>query len=1832
MFRTGLTIVLALLMAPAAATGAWTGRVSFSPGSFEFSTPARDGEVFDFVSVRPDYGPNRSGLAVVYPAEPGEPLLPAWLMTLVIPQGMRVASVTALPGRVVELPGRFRLMPAQLPVPVSVRELPAFVPLDADIAGSDEAWPAVLAAAGPVGNKSGFRLVTITLNPLRYHARSGRLELATELSLRVEYEPDPAARPELLSERQLARFAPAVRALVHNPAEVNRYAPMARPTDFGDIDCVILTSAALEPAFARLADWHTRKGFRTETRTTTWVYANYAGRDNPERIRNFVRDYHTNQGLMWLILGGDNAVVPARRARAVVNSSPGDIPCDLYYADLQWSWDGNNNNIFGEAGVDTVDLYYDLYVGRASVDDTVQVNTFVDKVLTHEQNPPTDYLRRMLLADAELWSGYNHQQSNDSIAAITPAGWTDVFIHSPTNTTAIRDSLNHGFQFAHIVGHGNDVGIYNGSTNMYGNAAAGAQTNAARVNLLNSIACYPGNFEYSDCLAEVAHNRRGGGSVAVIMNSRYGWGQPPNLGPSEKLDIRFYDYFFNHDTMPIGITHAASKEFYRSLALNQQVWRWCYYELNLFADPLLMMYEDIPGSLALEFDSPIMTGGRNYTVTVRSGGSALAGALVCLQKGAEVYARGWTNGSGQVTLAINPATAGWLQITATAANHLPEYDSCQVLDTFRDVAAMRVLAPSGSILAGTTVAPQALVKNLGTATELNVPVRFRIGAGYSDTRSIASLAPGDSAVVNFVGWTAGPVGGHLGACSTALVGDMLPANDTASLGFSVYELRDVGVTAILAPAGTLDSGATVTPQARVRNHGSVAAAFPVICRIGAGYADTALVGGLNPGDSTVVSFASWTATGAGPQAVACSTALANDTFPANDRLVDSVFVASRDAEVIAILSPTGTFDSTGVRAVQARVRNNGNTAASFPVVFRITGPAAWSDTAQVSNLGPGSEATVNFANWPIGPRGSYTAACSTRLAGDANPANNRLTGGFTVRIRDAAAIGLASPPAVVDSGSVVPVRAIVANYGSVASDIGVRVSLGSYYTEQTTATIGPNTLDTVALPDWQVLLGRGSWPTVCSVWVASDIDPGNNVFRGQLTVAVRDAGVTELLAPSGRVDSGTVVTPRARVRNHGNLPETFPVRFVITDGYGETRTVSLPPDTDTVLAFSPWTAGTPGEYAVSCSTRLPGDMRPANDRRTGSVNVAGTDVGVTAIIAPGPGVMPGPLEPAGRWRNYSMAARDFTAFIRVFDSAGSPIYEDQAAVSALEPDSAVEVVFSLWDAATGNYTVRCSTWCDGDRNPSNDTAARAFRVFQRDVGVEAIVSPIGNIRPLPISPVVRVANPGEATEEFWCFLTIVDTVTGREMYFDSAFVTGVNPGQSVSRSLPGWVATVGYFQLTAWTALPGDDYPANDTARARVNCTPGALGWEVRADLPPGTGPARHGACLTAIETDSTLIYCLKGNKTRDFFAYRVAERAWTPLADIPPGPSARPVRKGAAMTTDRARYVYALKGNRTHEFWRYDTREDAWEQLADLPAGARRLGDGAGLGYVVVGDSGFVYCLKSSKTTEFYRYSVESETWQAAADAPAGLAGRGFAKGSAFCAGAAGLYALRGRYNEFSRYDPALNRWTGLAGLPDYSATGRRNRAKDGCALAGDGRDVIYAFAGGNRQWFFGYSEALDRWTELESLPRGPSRRRVKSGASLAQAGLQTWAIKGNKTNEFWVYTPDTMEISGVRPEPAEESRPGRDGVMAGPLEKLAPGILLGPNPARGEISLFAGNIGGEARVELVSALGTVLVARALPPRAGLRIPVGHLPAGSYFIRVRLGETELTRKVVISR
>lgn len=107
---------------------------------------------------------------------------------------------------------------------------------------------------------------------------------------------------------------------------------------------------------------------------------------------------------------------------------------------------------------------------------------------------------------------------------------------------------------------------------------------------------------------------------------------------------------------------------------------------------------------------------------------------------------------------------------------------------------------------------------------------------------------------------------------------------------SVIARRDVGVLAIAAPVGDIDSGTVVVPACTTWNYGPTAETYEVRMRIGEGYDTVAQVSAHAPGTAQYLEFAEWIADPVGTWAVVCSTALSGDVRPGNDRKQDSVQV------------------------------------------------------------------------------------------------------------------------------------------------------------------------------------------------------------------------------------------------------------------------------------------------------------------------------------------------------------------------------------------------------------------------------------------------------------------------------------------------------------------------------------------------------------------------------------------------------------------------------------------------------------------------------------------------------------------------------------------------------------------------------------------------------------------------------------------------------------------------------------------------------------------------------------------------------------------------------
>ncbi len=632
--------------------------------------------------------------------EEGRPELPLVVATFAVPDGMEAVGASVSYDHVLPIKGVFAVSPVQPQVPLSYAGPMPVSPRDEAVYSSAAPYPSGVVVFAGNGNMGGQRVANVFVYPVSYVPSEGRLELHDEISVTLSLVPaaNSIRKPGGDSSRSLDARQARARSIVVNPSDVS-IASGGGPTRDGAAEYLIITDSSYVSLFQPLADWKSMKGVPAEIVSTSWIYSNYAGIDNQQRIRNCIIDYYQNHGTTWVLLGGDTDIVPDRIAFAKNGDSGDDLRCDLYYADLDGSWDDDGDGVWGEVYQDNIDMYADVFVGRAPVNTASEVTRFVERTLTYEGtssgNPlPTDYQLNMLFMAEVLWDSpwtdhavCKNMIDDDSV----PARFDPITKLYQTNglltKTNVISNINAGSNIINHNGHANWNVMSIGSSALY-RSDFDNLTNGSRYGIMYSIGCWAAAIDY-DCMAEHWVNAPNGGGVAFVGNTRYGWGTPgdPGEGTSDLFDREFFNQLFNEGNEQIGVTTAAHKDAFVSLARTMSYYRFCLYELVLLGDPELRIWTDAPDiSANVSRPSSLTLGDQKFVVTVSVDGRPLEGALALLSN-AEIYESATTGADGVAVLEPSPGIESDIALTVTGPGMSPHRETLQVVDQTPDTDA-----------------------------------------------------------------------------------------------------------------------------------------------------------------------------------------------------------------------------------------------------------------------------------------------------------------------------------------------------------------------------------------------------------------------------------------------------------------------------------------------------------------------------------------------------------------------------------------------------------------------------------------------------------------------------------------------------------------------------------------------------------------------------------------------------------------------------------------------------------------------------------------------------------------------------------------------------------------------------------------------------------------------------------------------------------------------------------------------------------------------------------------------------------------------------------------
>jgi len=588
---------------------------------------------------------------------PGTPWLPARVVNVMVPAGAFVTGVTTANVTEERIAGGLNLLPVQPPVPASGRR-GKFVGPNPAAYGKSKKHPAAVAQQQLSHRMRGWTFVSVRVNPLRYVASTGELYLVRRVTVQVRYAmPGPRA---VAHARNRGAFRRMVGAMVVNAelpgAEPDTQAdasqdgsssPQGGTAAAGLCDYLVITSTGLKPSFQDLAAHRgAHDGLSSEVVDLDWIAATYdgtrpdGGTDLQTKIRNCIIDYVQNKGTLYVVLGGDNSVVPDRDCYVSVGSyTAGDMPTDLYYAGLDGTWDDlDGDGVYGEADAsgtsDEGDLAADVFVGRIPVRTATQAADYIGKVIAYDNDPSAPLAEKFFLGGDLLWDSYSgaarptdtmddghlqfaeHDPVSDAeiwgrrfyrdrlqayewnadplvLFMDTLTSWDSAgaenagdYLQSSAN---MKTRLSEGWNFAVFNTHGNYT-IWGLESGYFYASDAMALTGHTR--FVYTIACMTGGFDQADpCLSEGFLRCANGGALVYMGCSRYGWGSPGSTygGTSFNYLREFFRQVFSLNKLDVSEAFFAHKAYYAGSSGSNGSYRWVQFGLNLQGDPALHM-------------------------------------------------------------------------------------------------------------------------------------------------------------------------------------------------------------------------------------------------------------------------------------------------------------------------------------------------------------------------------------------------------------------------------------------------------------------------------------------------------------------------------------------------------------------------------------------------------------------------------------------------------------------------------------------------------------------------------------------------------------------------------------------------------------------------------------------------------------------------------------------------------------------------------------------------------------------------------------------------------------------------------------------------------------------------------------------------------------------------------------------------------------------------------------------------------------------------------------------------------------------------------------------
>jgi hypothetical protein len=1087
-----------------------------------------------------------------------------------------------------------------------------------------------------------------------------------------------------------------------------------------------------------------------------------------------------------------------------------------------------------------------------------------------------------------------------------------------------------------------------------------------------------------------------------------------------------------------------------------------------------------------------------------------------------------------------------------------------------DVGVTGIVSPQGYVAAG-TYAPVAIVRNFGTVKEHSFNVLLTITGGYASSKTIDSLASGETLAVTFNNWAVSQIGTYAFKCSTAVAND---SDRTNNYAYGMAAIPDWIVN-----FESDNGGFQADPVAQAWAWGAPSSPRP----------------GAHSGTKL------WAA----PIA---------DTYPNYEdwRLSSPAYVATQSDPVIGFWHWYDCEYSYDGGNLKYSTDDGQNWELIEP-----WGPYAREYDCYVDGLSDDGY-SENDTTWRLAWfRVPVAAGQSFRLLWEFGSDVNvtflgwmfdDVAGIHCTRLsQDVGAGRISAPPGIIAPGTYTP-KAWVHNYGigAVGSfDVHFTIS-GGYQNTRIVSSLAPGESVEVTFSSWNVS-DTGLYFLECSTALAGDQNPAGDARLGLSAIP---HGFSDFEAGNGGLMPDTPTsgwnwgTPGPGRGTHSGsrvwgapLADTYPpyaawwLRSPLLVSVQDNPAASFwhryefEPEVDHGQFYYtrennypyllyPWEPYSrpydDGDgysrrdpqwrqawFKVPVTARTPVTLRwylgssglnnfqgwlVDDFARIGLRLARHRDVGVRWLYAPTDTILGDSLRPYAEVDNLGLDRQSFRTTVLILDSAGGQCCMDTARVDTLASASARSIYFATWSGPpyVGRYTAICYTSLAGDSAPDNDTFRRTvFAVSAPPV----LVQPSYGSTIYTGLPLFRWDSvPGATRYDLQVFhdhWPRTDTLINKTLLTQTSFLADTFlPENSYKWRARAWVGGYGsrwsdYYYFTA--------RPASDVSAAAVVSPTG--GVDTSAVIAPQARVANYGLHAT----DFPVWFCIDSaghpvysNTVQVLGLAAGAQRVITFTVWAKPHTvGSYATRCSTMLVGDTNPVNNRCTGSFTVTL---PVVETGWVRKADVPLGAKakNVTLGGALAYLPLQSAespdgtrttdagGSVFAFKGTNRCEFYRYNVDDNTWVTKESIPAvGRTGKKktVKKGASLGTADGKLYATKGSNSlEFWRYDPSApsSPWTQLADI----LPGEKN-VKEGAGMTSvviADTTWIYFLKGSATEEFYRYNTVSNTWYMLPDAPDGESGKPYRNGSGITYDPDRNviYALK-NSVSEFFRYFIDS-------------------------------------------------------------------------------------------------------------